>query len=223
MAPSSFDWTRPPLRHTAYSGTLCVFIELTEPRPAAVTTCATSTERFNYARCQRHTNETETAGAGTAVSTTADDDQQAAMSGFPTPTTWEQPEVFDANIRAATGATSSIDYVDDNVTVTLRPAVPATDGVDDPGVCFVIELPGANVDGCIGANLLAIGLAYGAFQDGDGPLTIIGIVPDNVTSIQIDGTTITPENNTWHHTATTRSSPPRITVQSPDGRTASTS
>ncbi len=32
----------------AYSGTLCVFIDLAEPRPAAVTTCATSTEKPNY-------------------------------------------------------------------------------------------------------------------------------------------------------------------------------
>lgn len=206
----------------AYSGTLCVFIELAEPRPAATTTCATSTERYNYARCQRRTEQTDDAGAGTAVSTTAGDEQQAAMAAFPAPTAWDQPEVFDATVSAATRSDTSVDYLDDDVAVTLLTAVPTTDGVDDPGVCFVMELPGATVDGCVDRPLLATGLAYGAFQDGDGPIELVGIVPDDVTSVQIDGRTITPENNVWHHTAADGGTALRIIVQSTDGRTAST-
>lgn len=71
--------------------------------------------------------------------------------------------------------------------------------------------------------LQATGLAYGAFQDGDGSIELVGIVPDDVISVKIDGTTITPENNIWHHTATAGGTALRITVQSTDGRTASTS
>ena len=109
------------------------------------------------------------------------------------------------------------------VTVTLDAAT--GDGVDttvdQPGVCFEIELSGATATGCVGRGLLATGLAYGAFQDGDGPIELVGIVPDEVTAIEIDGEVITPTNNVWHYTATS-SGPLTITVRSADGRAAAT-
>lgn len=72
-----------------------------------------------------------------------------------------------------------------------------------------------------GRGVLATGLAYGAFQDGDGPIELVGIVPDEVTATEIDGQIIMPRNNVSHHTATS-SAPLTITVRSADGRTAST-
>lgn len=205
----------------AYSGTLCVFIDLTEPRPSAVTSCATATDKFNYARCQRRTDQTDTEGPGTAVSTLATPEQQTAMAAFPTATAWDQPEVFTVDVSAATGPESSIDFRDDAVAVTLNPS-DTVDGVDSPGACFLVDLPGGTVQGCVGHGLLATGLAYGAFQDGDGPIEIVGIVPDEVTAVEIGGTTLTPTNNVWHYTATPGSTF-KVTVRSADGRTAATS
>jgi hypothetical protein len=81
--------------------------------------------------------------------------------------------------------------------------------------------PGATAAGCVGHSLLATGLAYGAFQSGDGPIEIVGIVPDEVTAIEIDGITVKPTNNVWHYTAT-EGVALKITVRSADDRTAAT-
>lgn len=204
----------------AYSGTLCVFIKLDEARPDSITTCATTTGGFNYARCQRATDDTVTTGAGTSVIAVASEQHQASMAAFPTATEWDQSEEFDVVVAAAAGAPSSVDFEDNTVAVTLA-AADSKDGVDLPGVCFRIDLPGAVADGCVGRGLLATGLAYGAFQDGDGPIEIIGIVPDDVTEVRINETALTPTNNVWHYTAT-QGAPLHITARSPDGRVATT-
>lgn len=206
----------------AYSGTLCVFINLATPRPDAVTTCATATDRFIYANCQRRTDDPEVDATDATVETIASDDQQAAMAAFPTATSWDQPELFDVQITGATDDTTQRGFSDDDITVTLGPVLDGNDDiVDTPGACFTIDLREATADGCVGHSLLATGLAYGAFQDGDGPIQIIGIVPDEITSVEIDGTTLTPTNNVWHHT-TTSNVAPQIIVRSADGRTATT-
>jgi hypothetical protein len=197
-----------------------VFINLTEARPDAVTTCATTTDRFNYARCQRRTDQTDTTGAGTSVSALASDEQQTAMAAFPTATSWDQPEEFDFVVTAAANAPNTVDFSDNEIAVNITSAE-SDDSVDMPGVCFRVDLPGTAVDGCVGRGLLATGLAYGAFQDGDGPIEIIGIVPDEINEVEINGTTLTPTNNVWHYT-TTQSAPLQITVRSTDGRVATT-
>jgi len=201
----------------AYRGTLCVFIQLDEPRPDAVTSCATATLRHNYARCQRLTDQTDTAGPGSAVSATANDTQQTAMRGFPSATAWDQPEVFSGSVS------STATFDNGTVHVTLRDAgstgdpIPEAATVDQPGVCFTIDIgPDTQAEGCVGHGLLATGLAYGAFKNGDGPIELIGIVPDDITEVDIDGTVITPTNNIWHHTSIA-STPPTITVSSPNG------
>jgi hypothetical protein len=207
----------------AYSGTLCVFIDLAEPRVDAVTKCATSTDRFNYARCQRRTDQTDTAGPGTSERAVVDAEDMAAMQAFPLPTAWDQAELFDTVVSAASTQDGSPTYSDGSATVTLDTAtggsVAAT--VDQPGVCFEIEIPGATASGCVGRGLLATGLAYGAFQNGDGPIELVGIVPDGVIAIEVDGQLITPTNNVWHYSATA-GDPLTITVRSADGRAATT-
>jgi hypothetical protein len=205
----------------AYSGTLCVFVELAEPRADAVVACATSTAPYNYARCARRTDQTETAGGGVSVSATATAAQQDGMRPFPSATATNQPEVFDVAIGAAANASAPV--VNGRVSVSLQP-VPrsAEDGVDPPGVCFIIELDGATADGCVGRSLLATGLAYGAFRDGEGPIELLGIVPDEVTMIDINGTIVRPVGNVWHHTLDADAPAPRITAWSADGRSAST-
>ena len=201
----------------AYAGTLCVFIELDEPRVDAITTCATTSDKFHYAICQRRTDRTEIDGPGTAITTLASTDQQTAMSAFPTATAWDQPEPFTVSISGTSLPDGGIAFDDGTVSVALTDVTDANEEIDPPGVCFTIGLSGASADGCVGRSLLATGLAYAAFQDGNGPIEIVGIVPDEVTSIQIEGTTLTPTNNVWHYT-TTGSVNPRIAVQTADGR-----
>ena len=48
--------------------------------------------------------------------------------------------------------------------------------------------------------LLKTGLGYGAFQTRDGPIEIVGIVPDDVASVEIGGTVISVKHNVWHYT-----------------------
>jgi hypothetical protein len=208
----------------AYSGTLCVFIDLAAPRVDALTACATTTHGDNYARCQRRTDDTATAGAGTAARTTASPEQQSAMAAFPTATTWAGGERFTFDLSAAIGPENVIDFDDDTVAVTITTAAVGdlVDAPEDtPGVCFVIDLSGAIAHGCAGHDLLASGLAYGAFQDGDGPIEIVGIVPDEVTTVQIGDTTLTPTNNVWHHTAIGGPAS-KITATFSDGHTTAT-
>lgn len=201
----------------AYSGTLCVFIDLARSRADAVVSCSTSTPPYNYARCARRTDQTDVAGAGTATSEIANATQQQAMKSFPTGTSSSQAEAFDVELSA-----SSFTFAEGGVVVQLQPPLPTDDTVDPPGVCYVIELDSGRASGCVGRSLLATGLAYGAFRDGDGPIEIVGIVPDEVTEIQIDGTTVEPVNNVWHVTIEPGSISPRIVVRSADGRETST-
>ena len=171
-------------------------------------------------RCQRRTDQTDATGAGTSVSALASEEQQTVMAAFPTATSWDQPEEFDVAVTAAANAPNTVDFEDNEIAVTITSAE-SEDSVDTPGVCFRADLAGAAVDGCVGRGLLATGLAYGAFQDGDGPIEIIGIVPDEITEVEINGTTLTPTNNVWHYT-TTQSAPLQITVRSPTGVRATT-
>ncbi|MGD9995568.1 MAG: hypothetical protein AB7L17_01045 [Ilumatobacteraceae bacterium] len=205
----------------AYSGTLCVFIDLVEPRVDAVTKCATSTDRFNYARCQRRTDQTDTADPGASQRAVVDAEVTAAMAAFPLPTSWDQAELFDPTVSAVSPAGTPSAYRDGGLTVSLETATGGSvdPTVDQPGVCFVMEIPGATATGCVGRGLLATGLAYGAFENGDGPVELVGIVPDDVVAIEIDGQIITPTNNVWHHTATS-GGPLTITVRSADRRSA---
>ena len=45
------------------------------------------------------------------------------------------------------------------------------------------------------------GLAYAAFQDGNGPIELIGIIPDDVATVDIAGVVIPVRTNVWHFTA----------------------
>lgn len=205
----------------AYSGTLCVFIELTRSRADAVVSCSTSTPPYNYAQCARRTDRTDASGGGTATSETATAAQQDAMRPFPSATAFEQPEVFHVEVSAPLGARTS--FSNGVVSVRREPAPePVNEQVAHPDVCIEIELESGTASGCASPRLLATGLAYGAFRDGDGPIEIIGIVPDEVTEIDINGTTVTPISNVWHFTLDEGGATPRITVRSADGREAST-
>ena len=196
---------------------MCVFINLTEARPARSHDIRDNNHRFNYAamptahgpnRCHRSRNQRPCARERRATDrhgSVSDGDIMGSTRGI-------RRRCHCSRERTP----NTVDFSDNEIAVTITSAE-SDDSVDMPGVCFRVDLPGAAVDGCVGRGLLATGLAYGAFQDGDGPIEIIGIVPDEITEVEINGTTLTPTNNVWHYT-TTQSAPLQITVRSTDGR-----
>lgn len=199
----------------SYYGTMCSFITLAEPRPATVVSCATITAGTDYARCQRLTDKTDTDGPGTNRPTTAKGDEADRLDLLPTPTGWEEPATFGTAVSAASNPADQIDYQDERITVTI------TRGDDNTPVKTTIRLPGAVVEATAGLQILQSGLAYAAYQDRSGSIDVIGVVPDNVTEVEIAGTVLPVTNNVWHFTSTTGQSLD-FAVRTADGKTAST-
>lgn len=204
----------------AYSGTLCVFVDLKSARPEATTSCATRSEGDTYARCQRRTDTSHEADLRGGSASVTRIERETTLASFPTATASNQFETFDAGLSFTTNPGRPIVFANGAITVTLASAT-TQPNVDQPGACFEIDIPSGVARGCVGRSLLATGLAYGAFQEGDGPVELIGIVPDSVTTIEIDGVTVTPIDNVWHYTLAA-AEPATITVRAADGRAAST-
>jgi hypothetical protein len=199
----------------SYYGTMCSYIALDEPRPSTVVSCATITGGTDYARCRRLTDQTDTNGPGTNRPTTAKGDEADRLDVLPTPTGWDEPATFGTTVSAAANPAAQIDYEDERVTVTI------VEGDDNTPVKTTIRLPGAVVEATAGPQILQSGLAYAAYQDRSGAIDIVGIVPDDVTEVEIGGTVLPVANNVWHYASTTNQ-PLDFVVRSADGKSAST-
>lgn len=178
----------------SYVGTLCTTTTLNEVAVGSVATCAAVNAGVHYARCQR-IDDTETgvpAGHPDSPGTTTVDRNGSQMGLQPSPTDAEL--TFGATVSAAG---SAVAYSDGTVNVSLS----AGEGASS--TCFEIAFATFSSSGCLAANLLSTGLAYGAFQDGDGPIELVGIVPDDVATLEVAGVVITVRNNVWHFTALT--------------------
>jgi hypothetical protein len=106
----------------------------------------------------------------------------------------ETQEVF-SDVVTAVGA-RSVAYADDSATVTFHPSAPGDI------TCFTVKLPGSSSESCLDAATLRTGLGHGAWQDHDGPVEVIGVVPDDVAYVEIAGETIKVQNNVWHYQGT---------------------
>jgi hypothetical protein len=73
-------------------------------------------------------------------------------------------------------------------------------GATSDQICFTIELAMGPSDGCVQRAVVQTGVLYNAFQQHGGPIEIIGIVPDEVASVSINGTTIEVHSNVWFYT-----------------------
>jgi hypothetical protein len=90
---------------------------------------------------------------------------------------------------------------------------------DKPEICFEIAIGDGTSTGCADDSLIRTGLAYSATQDHDGPIHVVGIVPDEIDAVLIDGKTIKVSNNVWHYAAPSGTNLSFV-VRSVDGRTA---
>ncbi len=120
-------------------------------------------------------------------------DQQPEDSALLPATPSDLPQIFSDQISAVS-LLESDQYSDDSVSVTL------SKDVDPQVTCFRISLADASSEGCLDRILLTTGLAYGAFERGDGPIEVVGIVPDDAATVQIAGKSVAVHNNVWHYT-----------------------
>lgn len=200
----------------SFHGTFCPFVTLTTPVDDAVTSCAALTGGTDYARCQRILQAKPGApkGPGSAVASAVSPSQATGHTKMAVVADADVAPVFGGSVSAAAPAGEGPLAATDNRPVQLG---------DRGGTnCYQIVLPEATVDGCLDQLLLESGLAYGVFTDDAGSVEVIGIVPDDVATVQIDGATLPVVANVWRYQA-----PPGVdlnfVVRSADGsRVAST-
>ena len=200
----------------SYYGTMCSFVTLAEPRPASVVSCATITEGTDYARCQRLTDRIDIDGPGTHDTTTAKGDAAAVVDSLPTATPVDVPFTFGATVSALGNSPTEVDFEDDRVAVRV---IDAGEVDTNLPIAVHIQLPGAEVQATVGQQILQSGFAYAAYQDRLGTIDVIGIVPDDVTSIDIAGRTVAVTNNVWHYAASP-GEPLDFVARSDDGTAA---
>ena len=179
-------------RHT-YVGTLCTITTLAESAPGTVATCAAVTPDVHYARCQRlDDTATGTASPHPETPDTMIIESDSPPLGLRVTPSDAQP-IFGADVGA--GSFGSAAYTDDTASVQLSA------GETSRTTCFEITFSAFSSTGCLDTTLLSTGLAYAAFQDGTGPIELVGIVPDDVATVDIAGVIIPVRTNVWHFTA----------------------
>jgi hypothetical protein len=177
----------------SYQGTLCAFSTFPHPIPETVASCSSMSPGTNYARCQERYDTTFDPESGQPDGTGPPSVQQSVAVQLLPPTPEVVPQVFGDRVSALSGPSGPA-YIDDAVSVVFH----AGDSPDQ--TCFVIRLTDLGSSGCVDSTLLKTGLAYGAYEAKDGPIEVVGIVPDDVASVEIVGRVISVKNNVWHYT-----------------------
>ena len=179
-----------------YQGTLCAFTNFNPALGPAIASCASMSAGTNYARCQQQPGST--VGSAPAASVATHDTmigQDIANAELLPTTPPDAPQIFGDQVSAAVPASPTSVLSDGSIHVLLSTG-------SSPGeTCFVLQSSYWSSEGCLGTTLLSTGLAYAAFVDGDGPIEIVGIVPDDVATVGIAGKTMAVEGNVWHYTA----------------------
>ena len=141
-------------------------------------------------------------------------EQASTLSTIMPATSGNEAPIFSSSVSAAQSAKAgSIALADGVVKVSLSRTP------DKPEICFEIAIGDGTSTGCADDSLIRTGLAYSATQDHDGPIHVVGIVPDEIDAVLIDGKTIKVSNNVWHYAAPSGTNLSFV-VRSVDGRTA---
>ncbi|TPW12197.1 MAG: hypothetical protein FD127_2787 [Acidimicrobiaceae bacterium] len=102
------------------------------------------------------------------------------------------PQIFVGDVGASKLASEPA-FQDERVTVYLGPGPSAGD------TCFRLLVGDETHTGCVPIGEIRTGLIYIATQSHGGPVDVIGLVPDDATTVRIAGSVITVRNNVWHH------------------------
>lgn len=176
-----------------FQGTLCTMTTLDEAAPNTVATCAAiqpvATD-IHYAPCATVEPSATPVKAEHPDAPQTTIVERAGLTVAVTPT--EEEPTFSETISAR--SSSGPVYQDAAVTASLSP------GKDDYTTCFAFDFQQFSSSGCLDYILVRTGLAFGAFRDGDGPIDLVGIVPDDVASVVVAGSVVEVRNNIWHIT-----------------------
>lgn len=130
-----------------------------------------------------------------------------------------EPPTFSDQVSTLRNADEAAEpnFDDGQVEVTL------TQGDDPQPVCISARFlpPGGLSEGCIGLEEIRTGLSFQISQAHGGPIQVVGIVPDDVAEVLIDGNPVPLVNNVWHY-AGAPGSKVNLTVRSADGRQVAT-
>ena len=107
-------------------------------------------------------------------------------------TSGSEPAVFGSAVSAAD---QGADIAFGDVAVTVHPRE------DNGNVCLTIKRAETTENTCADTELIRSGLAYSAVRGHDGPIEIVGLVPDGIESIRIDGKDVPVVDNVWYTTA----------------------
>jgi hypothetical protein len=175
-----------------YEGTLCTFTTFNHPISETVASCSSMSEGINYARCQERFDTTSDPPSGQPDGTGPVSVERSDGVGLLPATAALEPQIFGDGLSVLANRSGPA-YADDAVSIVLRP------GDSPEQTCFEIQRDVGTSAGCVDSLLLKTGLAYGAFQSQGGPIDIVGIVPDDVGSVEIGGEVRPITNNVWHY------------------------
>ena len=69
--------------------------------------------------------------------------------------------------------------------------------IDDTGVCIRVVIDDQRSEGCIEAEVIATGLAWGLHSDPSGGWELTGVVPDAIDTVEVDGRPVMLVGNVW--------------------------
>ena len=104
----------------------------------------------------------------------------------------------DADALGSTPFVYQVSSFDGTVTVTVT-------SIDETGVCFTVTQQHQQSTGCADADTIATGLAWGMYGEPDGGSLLVGVVPDAVDTVEVNGQPVNITGNVW---STRVASPP---------------
>jgi hypothetical protein len=83
------------------------------------------------------------------------------------------------------------------VTGTERTASVELSSVDATETCLSVSLTDGRADVCFDSKTVSSGLSYGAFGEPDGTFVVVGVVPDEVDTVELAGRPVELTDNVW--------------------------
>lgn len=137
----------------------------------------------------------------------SDDDDFAPIA----PIQGEAAQIFSGSVTAITGSNVVTALQEDGVSITLR-REPTGE------VCWSASFEEATYGGCDEMSVIRTGLAFGQFYNHGRGVDIIGVVPDDVDYVLINGERVGLSNNVWHYFAGENPPPITLSIGNADGR-----
>lgn len=117
-------------------------------------------------------------------------DQTAPSAGVSTTIPGSTASSSDADPPGSTPFAYQVSSFDGTDAVTVT-------SIDETGVCFTVTQEHQRSTGCADADTIATGLAWGMYGEPDGGSLLVGVVPDAVDTVEVNGQPIEIAGNVW--------------------------